>query len=259
MSGIPIHSEDPISPAKPIGITPHTVHNSDAGNPSQRAKFTAPSPYTYPPAQPGAAASTPTKTIPHGYGPPAPQPGAAPAPLVSPPSTITSKPSLPPPPKNGEKPLSPEHYASVHSTPPQPQPYPSQLSQPTVDHPFKSLPPGSTTSASMKPLNSSAEASSDSSSTGMSVRASLEHPPGYVQNPFASDMTPDQRFAAEQRQEYRSDTLPSLGYIDNSMGSRPGLEEDETAWGTAKKLLKETGEQVSKLGEEVWDKFGPEK
>lgn len=256
MSGIPIHSEDPISPAKPSGITPQTAYDSNAGNPSQPAKFTAPSPYTYPPAQPAAAASTPTRTIPHSYGPPAPQPGAAPAPLVPPAPTITSKPSLPPPPKVGEKPLSPEHYAAVHSTPAQPQPYPSQMSQATVDHPFKGLPPGSTTST---PFNSSAERNNVSSSTEMPVRASLEHPPGYVQNPFASDMTPDQRFAAEQQQENRSDSLSSLGYIDNPKVSRPSLEEDETAWGTAKKWMKETGEQVSKLGEEVWDKLGPEK
>lgn len=93
----------------------------------------------------------------------------------------------------------------------------------------------------------------------MPVRASLEHPPGYVQNPFASDMTPDQRFAAKQQQENRSDILPSLGYIDNAEGPRPGLEEDETVWGTVKEWVKETGEIASKLGEEVWDKIGPEK
>ena len=93
----------------------------------------------------------------------------------------------------------------------------------------------------------------------MPIGASLEHPPGYVQNPFASDMTPDQRFAVEQEQENRSETLPSLGYTDSKKGSRSGLEEDDTVWGAAKKWAKETGEQASKLGEEVWDKFGPDK
>lgn len=79
-----------------------------------------------------------------------------------------------------------------------------------------------------------------------------------MQNPFASELTPDQRFATEQQQENRSDTLPSLGYIDDPKGPRLGLEDDETVWGTAKKWAKETGEQASKLGEKVWDKFGPE-
>lgn len=68
-------------------------------------------------------------------------------------------------------------------------------------------------------------------------------------------MTPDQRFGAEQQQENRSDTIQSLGYIDNPKGSRPGLEDDGTAWGTAKKWAKE----ATKLGEQAWDKFGPEK
>ena len=88
----------------------------------------------------------------------------------------------------------------------------------------------------------------------MPVRASLEHPPGYMQNPFASDMTPDQRLAAEQQQENQSNTLPSLGYIDDSKGPRLGSEDDETVWGTAKKWAKETGEQAGKL----WDSFVPE-
>lgn len=256
MSGIQIHREDPINPAKANGITPQTAYDSNGPGPSQPAKITAPSSYAYPPAQPGTAAPTPTSTVPQssGYGPPAPKPGAAPVP---PPPSITSKPSLPPPPpKAGEKLLSPEHYAPVHSTPAQPLPYPLRVSQPTVDQPLKGLPPGSTTSTSTRPsFNPSAQPDNLSSPTDLPVRASLEHPPGYVQNPFASDMTPDQRVATEQQQENRSDTLPSLGYLETPNGPRPGLEDDETVWGTAKKWA---GEQASKLGEEMWDKFGPE-
>lgn len=256
MSGIPIHTEDPISPAEASGVTPQTAYNSNAITPSQPAKTTAPSPYAYPPARPGAAAPTPTRNIPQSssHGPPAPQPGAAPMP---PPPTITAQPSLPPPPKAGEKASSSEHYAPVRSTPAQPQPYPPQMSQPTVDPPFQGLPPASTTSTSMRPsFDPSAPPGSVSSPPDMPIRASLEHPPGYVQNPFASDMTPDQRFAADGN---RSGTLPSLGYTDNAQVPRPGSEEDRTAWGTAKKWAMEKGERASKLGEEVWEKFGAEK
>lgn len=247
MSGIQLHSEDPISPEKAS-----TPHNSNVENPSQPAQNTAPSPYAYPPAQPGAAAPTATRTIPpsSGEGPPAPQPGGVPVP---PPPTITAPASLPPPPKAGEKALPPEHYAPVHSTSVPPQPYPSQLSQPRVDAPLKGVPAGSTTSASTRPsFNPSVR---PSNSTDTPVRASLEHPPGYVQNPFASDMTPDQRFAAEQEHENRSDTSPPLGYTDNAQGRKPSLEDDETVWGTAVKWAKETGEQASK----VWDKLGGER
>ena len=231
-------------------MTPQTAYNPKSGIPSPQANATAPSPYAYPPAGPGGAASTPTSTVPKSSsGPPAPQPGAAPMP----------EPSLPPR-KANEKPLSPEQYAPARFTPAQPLPYPSQMSQPTVDHPLKGVPPGSTTLTGMGPaFNPATHRNSIASSPDMPVRATLEHPLGYVQNPFASDMTPDQRFTAEQQDENRSGTLPSLGYTDDPKGSRPRSEKDKSVWGTAKKWAKETSEQASKLGGEVWDKFGPDK
>ena len=212
---VQIHTEDPISPTKASRITPQTSPSSNDENPSQPRQTTR------------AVAPTPTSTVPQScsYGPPAPQPGVAPVPL---PPTITTRSGVPPPPKAGEKQLSPEHYAPIHSTPAPPQPYPSQMQQPPVDHALRAIPPGSTTSTSVEPsLNTSSQPSNNPSSTDMPARASLEHPPGYVQNPFASDMTPDQRFAAQQQQENQSDTLPSLGYTDNSKGARTGLEDEQ--------------------------------
>ena len=47
-------------------------------------------------------------------------------------------------------------------------------------------------------------------------RKSLEHPPGYVQNPYAADLTPEQRFATQH-----SPTSPTLGYGSGS-GSGSG-------------------------------------
>ncbi len=256
MSGVQIHTEDPIKPAKASGVTPQTAY-SDAGNPSQPGPNATGSPYTYPPAQPGAAAPTPTGTIPQrsSYDPPAPQPGGTPVP---PPPTTNASRGVPPPPKAGEKPLPAEHYAPARSTlEAKTQPYPSQMSQFMVDQPLRALPPGSTTSTSTEPsFQSSSQQSSIRSATDMPSRGSLEHPPGYVQNPFASDMTPDQRFAAEQQQENRSETLPSLGYVDNSKAPRPGLEDDQTLLGKAKKWAKETGQQASKLEEKIWNQFG---
>lgn len=89
----------------------------------------------------------------------------------------------------------------------------------------------------------------------MPIRASLEHPPGYVQDPFASDMTPDQRFTAEQQQGNRSDIVPSLGYTDDPKGTRADSEDDKTVWGTAKKWAIERGGQAK----EAWDRFSQEK
>lgn len=246
---IQIHTADPINP------NTSSIATSNAGNPSQLAESTAPSPDVYPPAQPGAAAPTPTSTAPQSssHGPPAPQPGVIPVPL---PATTTAQPSLPPPPKAGEKPLSPEHYAPVHYTPAQPQPYPSQMSHPTVDSPIKGVPTGSTTTTITQPsFGPSSQPNNVSSSTDMPIRGSLEHPPGYVQDPFASDMTPDQRFTAEQQQGNGSDMVPSLGYIDDPKATRPGAEDEKTVWGTAKEWAIERGGQAK----EVWDKFSPGK
>ena len=263
---VQIHTEDPISPVKARGSTPQTADSSNAENPSQLGEITTPSPNAYPRAQPGAVAPTPTSTVPQSpsAGPPAPQPGAAPVP---PPPIITARPRVPPPPKAGEKPLSPEHYTPVHSTPAQPQPYPPQASQPPIDDAPRALPPGSTTSTSTGPSydplappppSSSRTPTSPADMPGRAAATSLEHPPGYQQNPFASEMRADQRFAAQQEQENGSDGVTSLGYTDNSRRGAarpPGLEDDQTVWGTAKKWAKETGGQASRFGEDVWNKF----
>ena len=259
MSGIQIHTDDPISPTKASGTSPRTA-NADAVNLSQPGNESTQSPYVFPPAQPAATAPTLTSKAPQESIPPAPQPGAIP---VAPPPTKAVRLSVPPPPKVGEKPLSPEQYAPVHSTPTQPLQYPTQMSQPMVHQPLRGLPPGSATSTSTEPsFNPSASPTSLPPSTDMPPRASLEHPPGYVQNPFASDMTPDQRYAAEEEQRpqgNRSETLPSLGYMDPPKGPRPGLEDDQTIWGQAKKWVKETGEHAGRQAEELWNQFGADK
>lgn len=246
MSGIQIHTQDPISPEE------------DSQTPSQPSTTTAPS-NGYALARPGAAAPTPTSTVASSstYGPSPPQPGAVPVPT---PPTTTAKATLPPPPKAGERPMPPEHYAPVQSTPAQPahsQPYPSQMSQPPLGQAPYGVPPGSTTStttAASYPnyCPPTTLPTSDAPAGG----ASLEHPPGYVQNPYASDMTPTHRLAVEQRQN-ESDTLPSLGYNDHARkSSNAGLGEEESVWEMAKKGLKKTGEEASKLHGRIWDSLG---
>ncbi len=251
MTGIQVHTQEPISPAKASGVSLQTA-DKPVGSISQTASTTTAASYGYPPAKPGAAVPTPTTTSKSTYSPPAPQPGTAPVP---PPPTITTKPSLPPPPKAGEKPMPPEYYAPGHSTPTKPQPYPAQMAQPPLGSYPNGIPPVSTTSTtepsfplSAPPINLPAV------SAGSPTRASLEHPPGYVQNPYASDMTPAQRLAAPQP-ENESETSPSLGFTDNTQGNHAGFGEEESVWSMATKWAKKKGEQASELHGQVWEKI----
>lgn len=251
MTGIQVHTREPISPTKASGISPQTA-DKPAGSVSQAASTTTAASHGYPPPKPGAAIPTPTAASKSTCSPPAPQPGAAPIP---PPPTTTAKPSLPPPPKAGEKPMPPEYYAPVHPTPTQPQPYPPQMAQPPLGSYPNGIPPGSTTSTtepsfplSVAPINLPAIPA------GSPTRASLEHPPGYIQNPYASDMTPAQRLAAAQR-ENDSETSPSLGFTDNAKGNHAGSGEEESVWSMASKWAKKKGEQASEMHGQVWEKI----
>ena len=251
MTGIQVHTQEPISPAKASGVSPQTV-DKPVGSISQTASTTRAASHDYPPAKPGAAVPIPTATSKSMYSPPAPKPGATPVP---PPPTTTAKPNLPPPPKAGEKPMPPEYYAPVQSTPTTLQPYPPQMAQPPLRSYPNGIPPGSTTSTSEPSFPLSA-ASTDlaAASAGSPTRASLEHPPGYVQNPYASDMTPAQRLAAPQR-ENDSETSPSLGFTDNAKGIHAGVGEEESVWSMATKWAKKKGEQASELHGQVWEKI----
>ena len=248
-----------MSPTKASGIGPQTSYNANTTSP---ARTTAAACYS--PARPGAVAPTSTSTVASatGNGPPPPQPGAVPTP--EPPMT-TAKPSLPPPPKAGERSRPPEYYAPVHSTPLQLQTHPPQMSQPSMGSGSNGLPPGSTTSTTTDPsFPASAPPTSLPVSTETSARASLEHPPGYLQNPYASDLTPDQRFATTlQEKENLSDGLPSLGYNDNVRRRANSGLDDESVWDAAKKWGtdgmkwgKEKGKQLGDLHEQVWDSIG---
>ena len=245
-----MHTQEPISPAKASGVSLQTA-DRPVGNVSQTASTTTTAFYGYPSAKPGAAVPTPTATLKSTYGPPAPQPGTAPAPAAS---TTIAKPSLPPPPKAGEKPMPLEYYAPVHPTPTTVPPYPPQMAQSPLGSYPSGVPPGSTTFFA-EPLfpHPAAPITLPAASAGSPARASLEHPPGYIQNPYASDMTPAQRLAAAQ-QENDSNTSPSLGFTDNAK-SNAGFVEEESAWSMASKWAKKKGEQASELHGQVWEKI----
>ncbi len=194
----------------------------------------------YPPARPGAGPPAPTRTT--GveaagsyHSPSLPQPGATPVPL----STITTtKPIIPPPPKAGEALRPPGYYLPAQATPPtnsgNPQPYPPQMALPI---PIASIgqPPASTTSTNLTP------------SYGP-TNPQTSHPPGYVQNPHASEIAPTQRFVTNQSNQ--SGGSQPLKYVESGT-INAGYEIEEGVWGMAKRWAQGLGNYVTDINEKV--------
>ena len=109
---------------------------------------------------------------------------------------------------------------------------------------------------------------------------SLEHPPGYVQNPYAADMTPEQRFTSQ-----RAAGSPTLGYSDQNSGlagmkspsgvlqglsgmvsPRPGggilngdgKTEEGSVWGMVSGWAKGAGKKLGEVEGEVWRRINGE-
>lgn len=252
MTGIPVYTQAPINAAKASGTSPQTTTPSSqtASGPYQVLSTTTAAPTSsYPPAQPGAApfpAPTaaavqhytpvqPTPTTKTGAGlPAAPQPGAVPTPLG------TS--SFPPPPKVGEAYYPPEQTAAP--TQPLARPYPSQMSIPPPTNAYGGQPPHGSTATTTAPLGSY-----PASIPEVGGKSSLEHPPGYHQNVYASEMTSDQRRAQE-----------AANYSSTSQDGKDRIAgiDTESVWNTAKKWLGQAGDKISEAEAEVWRKINKE-
>lgn len=267
MSGIQVHTSDPISPAKQAStataIVPQTAYAPTQSTPYQPATTTQAAPNNYPSARPAQALPTPTRTVDHptNDGPPAPQPGAFPQPI--PPAT-TAKATLPPPPKVGEKPQPASYYTPAPTaTPTLPQPYPPQMS----------YPPLSASSNSGIPLHSATSTSTNHSyqsharpttlplsNDGAATRSSLEHPPGYVQNQYATEMTFEQRSATLRQEQGTGSSSasaePVLGYVPpnrSRSGSSAAAVTGGDIWEGAKKYLGQVGEKVGQVEGKTWE------
>ncbi|KAL8829109.1 MAG: hypothetical protein Q9191_002197 [Dirinaria sp. TL-2023a] len=266
MSGIPVYTQSPTSAAKADGITPKTA-SVPTPTTSTHASTTSVATSSSTPARPEAnIAPNPTQysATPAENSPPPPQPGAVP---LSSTSTNARRPSIPPPPKAGEKPLPREYYAKPTATPSKPQPYPPQMSVPSPDSSSNGVPPSSVTSTTQPPLKAQQVSSpyptqpAAAPSAARSRANTLEHPPGYAQDPHAQEMTPDARFATEQQATNQSSShSPVLpGYNGHSGGANKGFEEEQGIWDMAKKLVSQAGEKVVEFEEEVWRKLGEKK
>lgn len=83
---------------------------------------------------------------------------------------------------------------------------------------------------------------------------SLDHPPGYVQDTYAAEMTSSQRAAAAQVGHGSGGGLSSYhsssGFNNNH--STFGDDDGEGLWDAAKKLAASAGERLSAAETEVW-------
>ncbi|KAH7418216.1 hypothetical protein BKA64DRAFT_192837 [Cadophora sp. MPI-SDFR-AT-0126] len=257
MSGIPIYTSSPIKASKVTGTSPQTAnpglqHTPLGLAPNPSSATTTASASSYPPAQPGTAAFPaptsaarqryapiqPTPTTKTNSEPPAPQPGAVP--------TTLNRRAIPPPAKVGD------NYHTKQTGAP-------ESSSTYSDPPQMSYAPPTTTYGSQTPSSSTSTTNTPSVPYPVAVpsaergpRRSLEHPPGYHQDVYASELTSDQRRAQEMEQ---STNFSGLGSQDT--GSAGGFDS-EGVWSTAKKWAQTAGEKISVAEAEVWKKINKE-
>jgi hypothetical protein len=117
-----------------------------------------------------------------------------------------------------------------------------------------SIPAPSNTYGAQPPHSSTSTTNTASASYPVAIpaaeyegpRRSLEHPPGYQQNTYASEPTSDQRLAQEAN-----------GSSGVMAGSEGGLDAD-SVWNVAKKWAQTAGEKISEAEAEVWRKINKE-
>lgn len=171
MPPIPVYANAPLHPE---GVTPKTTAQEEESQPEPTRTIATTTAASYQPS-----------------GPPPPQPGARPAA----PTGATSSFCDPPGPQPGDAPHvhHPHHVTETHITTTtawqQPNQTPSQFSIPTPARNY--APTHSTTAGIPQPSpfeTGRADLSGQTDGSG-DGRRSLEHPPGYVQNPYAADGT----------------------------------------------------------------------
>ena len=247
MPPIPVHIDDPITPAKPEGVTPATSNEhatTAVGNVTTTTQSQLPA---YPPAQPGAAAvPAPTPYIPKPQpaptqttqrqpnGPPPPQPGAVPVPVPrgqQAPMTATS--TLPPPPKPGEA------LQQRQTT------MPSQMNIPP---PQQNYAPTHSTSNGPPPSTTSQQQNRGPTILNLGPVSSQAQPPaGYHQNVHAQEMSSVQRSSLEEQERRES--------VIAGMGGDAASETAGSMWTTVKGWASTAGEKLAETEENVWKRI----
>ena len=195
--------------------------------------------------------------------PPPPQPGAMPIARTAAPLTASQASSIPPPPRAGDGPTATSAFSSPAAITPSPsttsatvQDLPSQLSVPPPSQnaaPTHSTVPATTISygGQYRPANGQTSrvppavlAAQSQGETGISP----EHPPGYVQNPYADMMSRTQL----ETNNGLGRTSGGMGLGGNSDSHAESSENEPSLWDTAKKWVGEAGKGLQQLEEEAW-------
>lgn len=259
MPPIPIYADAPIAGAvKADGITPQTAPppTKTSEEPTTTTSSSANGNVSsYPAAQPGAAAvpaptgsvskppqpvaPPPTRTIPSNIetGPPPPQPGAVPQ-LSSPTAA------------NGYNPGNPASPRAL--------PLPHQLNippPPTSNQPTSTASP---TSPTHRPVTLPMGTVSPTRARPQSISS---HPPGYVQNPYAAEMTSAQRASLEAAEAADRGRISGRNSISEWIaGEGDGFGSPTTgtsrAWDAVKGFANQAGEWAGKANDYATKKFG---
>jgi hypothetical protein len=82
----------------------------------------------------------------------------------------------------------------------------------------------------------------------------LEHPPGYQQNVYASELTAEQK---RVREANNTTSLRALGGGHEDSEKIGGIDA-EGVWNAAKKWAQSAGEKISEAEAEVWRRINKE-
>ncbi|KAJ8065455.1 hypothetical protein OCU04_006140 [Sclerotinia nivalis] len=279
----PASTSDPMS-----NHNPTTTSSSSSSYPRAQPAAAVPLPtglsnsqrYAPPAAAVTTAKPEPTRTIKEDSDvPPAPQPGAFPKPttgFAGNRNALQTK-TVPPPPRAGSS-----YAASNDATTTMPQNTSAgQVGMEKNDSgypPQMIIPPPSITRtplSSTMTMDAATAAQTESSYRTMhpqpvSVREAygqrtqqenegygyerrslehLEHPPGYVQNAYAAEMSSDQRRAMDVYEGQEG---------NGSHGGASGGGEEEGIWGSAKRWVGSAGSKLSEGEKEVWRRINEE-
>lgn len=250
MPPINVFTNAAINPVKASTVTPETSSSpgQDGGSNPPASRTTSNSEAKYPPAPPGIAAVSGPTTAASGYAstfvqatstvtlelPHAPQPGAFPMPFSS--SNIV------PSPKTGGAYVQRQRTEAA----PTPQCYHGEMHVPPPTTPYRAQPIASTTSSTTTPLSSHTVPFPTSQYEDGRRQSSLEGPPGYSQDPYAADLS------AEQRQAI--DIIDSDGRSSDKASTGMTCSGGD-AWTTAKNWALKAGEKLSEAETEVWKRI----
>ncbi|QSZ30642.1 hypothetical protein DSL72_000200 [Monilinia vaccinii-corymbosi] len=216
----------------------------------------------------------PTRTIKEDSEvPPAPQPAEFPKPttgFVGNKNALQVKAAVPPPPRAGQASSTMPQNPNVG----QREGYPPQMNIPPPSitrAPFSSTVTGTDAQIQRtmhsQPVSIGDAYAQHAQSTRQSAneggeRRSLEHPPGYVQNAYAAELSSDQRRALDANEVEGGRNTSVSGVFSGGMmggvGGSTSVGGEEGIWESAKRWVGSAGNKLSEGEKEVWRRINGE-